>query len=198
VIPANQVVHSVSAGLDAQRDGWQASLWWSPAWRAGWHGWGVPGSEDHESPKHSFQRYGASVSRSAAPRPGVTTRIEVAVMGGDHLDRFSRYAFGTFDNRLHGYPSALIRYDHGGVLRTAVAWAAAKAVRIDGFVDTAAVHDPSFSHGLRNYTGIGAALEAPAPFRTLLAVEWGYGLRGVNTDGSLGTHVVRLTGYKVF
>jgi hypothetical protein len=119
-------------------------------------------------------------------------------MGGDHLDRFSRYAFGTFDNRLHGYPSALIRYDHGGVLRTAVAWAAAKAVRIDGFVDTAAVHDPSFSHGLRNYTGIGAALEAPAPFRTLLAVEWGYGLRGVNTDGSLGTHVVRLTGYKVF
>jgi hypothetical protein len=31
-----------------------------------------------------------------------------------------------------------------------------------------------------------------------LAVEWGYGLRGVNSDGSLGTHVVRLTGYKVF
>jgi len=198
VIPANQVVHSVSAGLDVQRNGWQASLWWSPAWRAGWHGWGVPGSDDYESPKRSFQRYGVSVSRSAAPRPGITTRIEAAVMSGDDLDRFSRYAFGTFDNRLHGYPAALIRYDRGGVLRTAIAWAAAKAVRLDGFVDTAAVHDPSFSHGLRNYTGFGAALEAPAPFRTLLAVEWGYGVRGVNTDGSLGTHVVRLTGYKVF
>jgi hypothetical protein len=198
VIPANQVVHAVSAGLDVQRNGWQASLWWSPAWRTGWHGWGLPGTDDYDSPKHSFQRYGVSVSRSAAPRPGITTRIEAAVMSGDNLDRFSRYAFGTFDNRLHGYPAALIRYDRGGVLRTAIAWAAAKAVRIDAFVDTAAVHDPSFSRGLRNYTGFGAALEAPAPFRTLLAVEWGYGLRGVNTDGSLGTHVVRLTGYKVF
>ena len=34
-------------------------------------------------------------------------------MGGRDLDRFSRFAFGTFDNRLHGYPSALVRYDRG-------------------------------------------------------------------------------------
>lgn len=198
VVPANQVVHSVTLGVDLQREGWQASLWWSPAWRTGWRPWGEPGTEDFRSPKCDFQRYGISVSRSGILRPGLTTRVEAAVMGGGNLDRFSRYAFGTFDNRLHGYPSALIRYDRGGVLRTAVAWAAAKAVRIDAFADTAAVHDPGFSQGLRNYTGFGTALEAPAPFRTLLALEWGYGLRGVNNDGSQGTHVVRLTGYKVF
>ena len=198
VVPANQVVHSVTLGVDLQREGWQSSLWWSPAWRTGWRPWGEPGTEDFRSPESDFQRYGVSVSRSGILRPGLTTRVEAAVMGGGNLDRFSRYAFGTFDNRLHGYPSALIRYDRGGVLRTAVAWAAAKAVRIDAFADTAAVHDPGFSQGLRNYTGFGTALEAPAPFRTLLALEWGYGLRGVNTDGSQGTHVVRLTGYKVF
>ncbi len=198
VVPANQVVHAALIGLDLQRAGWQASVSWSPAWRAGWRSWGAPGTEDFRAPKRDFQRYGASLSRSAVLRPGVTTRVEAAAMGGQNLDRFSRYAFGTFDNRLHGYPSALIRYDHGAVLRTAIAWAAAKAVRLDGFADTAAVHDPGFSTGLRNYTGFGLALEAPAPFRTLLALEWGYGLRGVNTDGSLGTQVVRLTGYKVF
>jgi hypothetical protein len=119
-------------------------------------------------------------------------------MSGHDLDRFSRYAFGTFDNRLRGYPSALIRYDRGGVLRSAIAWAAAKAIRVDGFFDTAMVHDPGFGDGLRNYTGVGAAIEAPAPFGTLLALEWGYGIRGVNTDGRLGTNVIRLTGYKVF
>jgi hypothetical protein len=32
----------------------------------------------------------------------------------------------------------------------------------------------------------------------LLAAEWGYGLRGVNTDGTTGTHVVRISGYKIF
>ena len=119
-------------------------------------------------------------------------------MAGRDLDRFSRFAFGTFDNRLHGYPSALVRYDRGGVVRTAVAWSAAKFVRLDFFADTAEVHDPGFGPGLRNYTGFGAAVEAPAPFGTLVAVEWGYGVQGVNANGQRGTHVVRISGYKVF
>ena len=119
-------------------------------------------------------------------------------MSGRDLDRFSRISFGTFDNRLHGYPSALIRYDRGGVLRTALSWAAAKAIRLDGFADAAAVHDPAFGHGLRPYTGFGAAIECPAPFGTLFAAEWGYGVQGVNTNGRTGTQVVRITAYKVF
>ena len=119
-------------------------------------------------------------------------------MGGRDLDRFSRYAFGTFDNRLHGYPAALIRYDHGGVIRTAAAVSLFRVMRLDGFADSALVHDPGFGPGLRNYTGLGAALEAPAPFGMLIALEWGYGLQGVDTDGRRGTHVVRLAGYKIF
>jgi hypothetical protein len=119
-------------------------------------------------------------------------------MGGRDLDRFSRFAFGTFDNRLRGYPSALVRYDRGVVLRTALAWTAARVLRLDAFADTAEVHDPGFGPGFRNFTGLGAAVEAPAPFGTLLAVEWGFGLQGVNSDGNRGTHVVRISGYKVF
>jgi hypothetical protein len=66
------------------------------------------------------------------------------------------------------------------------------------FYDQALGHDPGFGRGLRNYTGVGGALEAPAPFGTLIAVEWGYGVRGVNTDGTLGTQVLRVSGYKMF
>jgi len=69
---------------------------------------------------------------------------------------------------------------------------------VDGFFDTAAVHDPGFGGRLRNYTGVGAAVEMPSPFGTLMAVEWGYGFRGVNGNGTLGTQVVRISGYKVF
>ena len=60
-----------------------------------------------------------------------------------------------------GYPSALVRYDRGGVVRGALAWSAAKALRVDGFLDTAAVRDPGYGSGLRNYTGLGAAAEVP-------------------------------------
>ena len=119
-------------------------------------------------------------------------------MSGRDLDRFSRYSFGTFDNRLRGYPSALIRYDRGGVVRGALAWAAGRFVRLDGFLDSAIVHDPGFGRSVCNYTGVGAAAEVPAPFGTLVAIEWGYGFRGVNGDGSLGTHVIRISGFKVF
>jgi hypothetical protein len=68
-------------------------------------------------------------------------------------------------------------------------------VRIDGFVDAARVDDGRNGQG---YVGIGAAAEVPLPFGLLAAVEWGYGPQGINTDGSRGTHVVRLTTFKIF
>jgi hypothetical protein len=206
-VPANQNAHALRAGLDLQRAGWQASAWGSYARRIGWRPWGMAAfamasapqaASEYRPGQADYQRYGASLLRSQAVSPRVTTRIEAAVMAGQDLDRFSRFAFGTFDNRLHGYPSALVRYDRGAVLRTALAWSAAKALRLDAFADTAEVHDPGFGPGLRHYTGFGAAAEVPAPFGTLIAVEWGYGVQGVDSTGGRGTHVVRISGYKVF
>ena len=125
-------------------------------------------------------------------------RGEVTLTGGHDLDRFSQYSFGTFDNRLHGYPSALIRYDRGATLRSSLAWSPGRLFRLDGFADAAFVRDTGFARGVSRFAGIGAAIEAPAPFGTLVAAEWGYGFQGINSDGRRGTHVVRVTGYKVF
>ena len=199
VIPRNQNAHTIRVGLDAQRAGWQGSIWGSYARRIGWRAWGLPAQRAAFSGAAAdYQRYGASLLRSQAISARLTTRVEAAVMSGRDLDRFSRYAFGTFDNRLRGYPAALIRYDRGGVIRTAAAVSLLRVLRLDGFADAALVHDPGFGPGLRRYTGLGAAVEAPAPFGTLIAVEWGYGLQGIDVNGRKGTHVVRLSGYKVF
>jgi hypothetical protein len=198
VVPARQNAHGVRAGIDVQYAGWQTSFWASHTARLGWRSWGAPDDVEDTSTHASFQRVGVSAQRTRALSPRLTSRVEVAATAGRHLDRFSRIAFGSFDNRLHGYPSALIRYDRGAVLRTALSWTAARAIRLDGFADTAEVHDPAFGRGLRNYTGLGAAVECPAPFGTLFALEWGYGVQGLNTDGTRGTHVVRITAYKVF
>ena len=198
VVPADQVVHGARVSLDVQRAGWNTSIWWNPARRTGWRPWGRAGSVDYDPSQVDFQRYGISVARAHVINPRTVAHFEAAWMDGEDLDRFSRYSFGTFDNRLRGYPSALIRYDRGAALRTAVAYGLSRLIRVDGFFDTAAVHDPGFGPGLRNYTGVGGALEVPMFFGTLLAVEWGYGFRGVNTNGTLGTQVLRVSGYKVF
>ena len=195
-VPSDQVLHGARLALDGQRAGWAGSVWWNPARRTGWGPWGRHGDYD---PSHAtLQRYGASLSRSMPLTSTAVARIEGAMMAGTGLDRFSRYAFGTFDNRLRGYPAALIRYDRGAVLRGAVAWPITTLARLDGFVDTAYVRDRGFGTDYRNYTGIGAAIEAPAPFGLLASVEWGYGFRGVNADGGRGTHVIRVSAFKVF
>ena len=205
VVPPAQVAYALRLALEGQWAGWSASIWWSGARRAGWRNWGeealAPGETELDGyhPRHAdFQRAGAVVTRSFVASPRLVGRIEAAWMSGRDLDRFSRYSFGSFDNRLRGYPSALIRYDRGAVIRTSVAWAAGRLLRLDGFADTAYVRDPGFGPRSKSYTGIGAAAEVPAPFGTLLAVEWGYGFQGVNSNGRRGTQVVRISGYKMF
>jgi len=118
-------------------------------------------------------------------------------MGGHDLDRFSRYGFDSFDNVLHGYPTAAIRYDRGAVLRSATGWTW-RGIRLDGFGDTAVVHDPGWASDARFYPGIGTGVESGGPFRTLLSLEWAYGFRAPRQDGGRGTQTVKLTVYKPF
>ena len=196
-VPADQVAHSIRVALEGQRAGWNSSLWWVGSARSGWKPWGID-EDDFRDGEGNYQRYGITVTRPFVLNPAVIVRIEAAWMDGHDLDRFSRYAFGTFDNRLRGYPSALIRYDRGAVARGSVAWAAGRRLRVDGFLDSAYVHDPGFGPDLKNYSGLGAAIEIPAPFGMLAGVEWGYGLQGVRSSGRRGTQVVRITAFKIF
>ena len=191
-VPASQWAHALRVDARAQRAGWSFVAWWSPAKRIGWVAWGAQGAQGAED---EFQKWGASAARTFLLTRTLVGRLEGAWMDGHDLDRFSRYAFGTFESQLKGYPAASVRFDRGVVARSALAWNAARRVRIDGFVDAARVADGQNGQG---YVGIGAAAEIPLPFGILAGVEWGYGPQGINTDGSRGTHVVRLTTFKIF
>jgi hypothetical protein len=138
-----------------------------------------------------------SLARSIVWSPRAVAHVEAAWMTGRRLDRFSQFAFGSFDNPLRGYPSVSIRYDTAAVVRSVATWTPSSRVRLDGFGDLGIARG-SDDRGRRSYLGLGAAVEAPAPFGWLVAAEWGYGARGVNTDGTIGTHVVRIVGYKMF
>jgi hypothetical protein len=196
-VPADAVVHGLRVALDLQRGPWSLVTWWNPAHRQGWRAWGRPGL-DYKAGSADFQRYGLTAARSWVIAPGAVARVEGSWVDGHDLDRFSRYSFDSFENRLRGYPSASLRFDRGAILRSVATWTPPGRLRLDGFVDYAAVRDPGFGSGVKGYPGLGAALEIPLPRRILLAVEYGYGVKARNTDGSEGTHVVKLTGFKIF
>ena len=114
VVPADQVAHGARLAIEGQRGGWAASVWWNPVRRHGLARVGrrgrVRASPDDNATTSATV---STVGRSTAVTPRLVTRVEGQAVGGNDLDRFSRYSFGTFDNRLHGYPSALVRYDRG-------------------------------------------------------------------------------------
>lgn len=196
IVPASTPVHGARVAIEAERGPWSAVGWLTIAQRQTWTPWGMtpaPAQLD----QRRFERFGGTLARSIVWSPRAVARVEAAFTSGRRLDRFSRFAFGSFDNPLRGYPSVSIRYDKGMAFRSAATWTPASRVRIDGFGDLGVVRQPD-DRRVRAFPGVGAAIETPAPFGWLAAVEWGYGLKGVNTSGSTGTHVIRVTGYKVF
>ena len=195
VVPRAVVNHGAVVGIEAVHGAWTVGGWWNPVLRYRWRQWGLPGRFDPAT--RQYQRYGARLRRTLALGSAVTSRLELAWMGGRHLDRFSRYGFDSFDNVLHGYPTAAIRYDRGVVLRSATGWTW-RGLRVDTFGDAALVRDPGWASDARFYPGVGTGVESGGPFRTLLSLEWAYGFRAPRQDGGRGTQTVKLTVYKPF
>jgi len=196
--PASTPVHGVRLALEAQEGPWSAAFWWGAARRQRWPEWGTPGNPEFRTGAIGFQRYGVELARSFVFSPAVVGRAELAWMAGRDLDRFSRFSFDGFDNRLRGYPAAGLRYDRGAVLRTAASWNAWRRLRLDGFLDGAFVRDPGFGSSEKGYVGAGAGLETALPKGLLLSVEWGYGFQARDREGNKGAHVFRVTAYKIF
>ena len=194
-LPRSVVDHGAIVGMEADRGAWTLGGWWNPVVRYRWRRWGLPGTFDPAT--RDYQRYGARLRRTLALTASVSSRLELSWAGGHDLDRFSRYGFDSFDNPLHGYPTASIRYDRGIVLRsaTAMTW---RGLRVDGFGDAALVHDPGWASHARFYPGAGAGVESGGPFRTLLSFDWAYGFRAPRQNGGRGTQTARVTVYKPF
>jgi len=195
VVPESPIAHGLRLGLEWERGAWSATAWGAAARRQGWRKWGRPG--DYAPEARTYQKAALTLARTFVFGPGVITRLEGSALGGRDLDRFSRFTFDAFDNRLRGYPSAGVRFDRGAVLRTSATWEAARGLRLDGFVDAALVHDPLAQRARQGHLGTGAAVEVALPGRILLNVDWGFGFEARDRDGGRGTHTVRVTAYKV-
>jgi hypothetical protein len=196
--PQSALAHGMRAALDAERGAWSGSAWWRPAWRPRWRAWGFDEAPEDAEAARRYHRYGARLARAFVASPRLSGRMELAAMAGRGLDRFSRFAFDGFEERLTGYPVSSVRFDRGIVARSAFVWQARPFLRVQAWADAARVRDAGFDFEGRTLAGVGAGLETALPFRSLLAVEWGHGLQGRDRDGREGTHTLRATAYRVF
>ena len=136
-----------------------------------------------------------SRDRSCGPRaPSGASRRRRS--RGRHLDCFSRFAFGTFDNPLRGYPSVSVRYDSGIALRSAATWTPASTSASTRSADLGIVRAPEDDIP-RGFPA--SALRWRRRRRSAGSLgRMGLRRKGITSDGTTGTHVIRVSRLQVF
>jgi hypothetical protein len=139
--------------------------------RARWEPWGDPG--DYRPGDQSYLKYSASLSKDYY-FGFQKVHLNAAYYGGRDLDRFSAYAFGLFDdNRVHGVPSAGVRFGELAMARGSYSFNLFDQYRFDVFLDRAFGRDPRLTTEWQALTGIGIGGNIRGPHNTLLRADVG-------------------------
>ena len=136
VTPTSTVTNGLGLLYEYRRSGYSvtANATWSG--RLSWRPWGDP--ESLTATPASYLKYQTSATKVFYLGPFSKVIVNGAWFGGDRLDRFSQYQFGLFDDtRIHGVPSAGVRYGELAMARGQYSFNILDQYRMDLFVDQA-------------------------------------------------------------
>lgn len=191
VVPASTVTNGVGLGWEYRRGGYSLVLQGSWYARAGWQPWGNIHSGE-SSPERRYAKFNAHVGRSFFLDAVQKVHVNAAYFGGRHLDRFSRYQFGLFDDtKVHGVPASGLRFDDLGMARGAYSFNLFEQYRIDLFLEQAWGRDRTIDTAWHPLTGTGVALNVRAPWNTILQADFGKSFVS-GRDSDLGSTVFQL------
>jgi hypothetical protein len=195
-VPSSTTTNGIGGAYEYRRAGY--SFVANGAWfrRAGWKPWGLPdpaapgGTIEPVQP--TYVRYSGSLSRDVYLGLFQKLHFNAAYFGGEHLDRFSRYQFGLFDDtRIHGVPASGLRFDDLAMVRGSYTFNIFEQYRIDLFLERASGRDRDASPDWQSLTGTGIALNVRAPFGTILRADIGHSFLPSRYRG-IGSTVVQI------
>ena len=169
--PVSTITNGLGLSWEWQQGGYSFLAGGTSYRRARWEPWGDPG--DYRPGDQTYLKYSASLSRDYVF--GLQkVHLNAAYYGGRDLDRFSAYAFGLFDdNRVHGVPSAGVRFGELGMVRGSYSFNLFDQYRFDVFLDQAVGRDPRLTTEWQALTGFGIGGNIRGPHNTLLRGDVG-------------------------
>jgi hypothetical protein len=193
-VPSSIITNGFGGAYEYRRAGY--SLVVNGAWyrRLGWDAWGLPAAttDTLDAPQPTYARYTAGLSRDVYLGVFQKLHFNAQYFGGQHLDRFSRYQFGLFDDtRIHGVPSSGVRFDDLAMVRGSYTFNIFDQYRFDLFLEQAYGQDLSVSRTWQPITGTGVALNVRAPFGTILRADIGHAFLPARYRGA-GSTVVQI------
>ncbi|HEX5473803.1 MAG TPA: hypothetical protein VFX12_03990 [Vicinamibacterales bacterium] len=196
VVPSSTMTNGLGGAYEYRRGGY--SFVANSAWyrRARWRPWGLPDPAQPgrglETAEPSYAKYQASLSRDFYLGPFQKLHFNGAWFGGSHLDRFSRYEFGMFDDtRIHGVPASGVRFDDLAMARGTYSFDVFEQYRLDLFLEQAWGRDLTAGRDWQPVTGLGVAVNFRAPFNTILRADVGHALLP-SRYGGIGSTVVQI------
>ena len=195
-VPVDTATNGLGLGYEYRRGGYALVLSGAAYRRASWEPWG--NGEDYSPEQRSYEKWSASLSKDFFFSAVHKVHLNLAYYGGQHLDRFSSYQFGMFDdNKMRGVPSAGVRFQELAMFRGGYSFNLFEQYRLDFFVDQALGRGPG-GEGLReSITGLGLGVNLKGPKGTMVRGEIGKSFLPDRYQGS-GTVVGQILLLKPF
>jgi hypothetical protein len=138
--------------------------------------------------------------------------LKAEALTGDNQDRFSKYTFGFFGNRVRGFAGSGVRFDQALMTSAGYSFNLAEVLRIEATLDWARVRDttladlpPPHPPGAaaqclgcdQDFAGFGLSGNVMGPWSTLVRFDWGIAVQS-DVPGLTGKQEISLALLKFF
>jgi hypothetical protein len=167
---------------------------------------------DFDPGQRSYTTSGALISKQFVLPLFQKVTLRAQVLAGDNQDRFSKYTFGFFGNRVRGFSGSGVRFDRALQTSAGYSFNLAEVLRIEATLDWARVQDttlselppplPPASSGIclgcvQNFGGFGLSGNVMGPWSTLVRFDWGIAVKS-DIPGLQGKQEISLAFLKFF
>lgn len=180
VLPQGHLQHQGTLGLEYSRSRFVSELTYSTVKRSEWEAFGLP--DDTDSVDDSFRTLRLDMGVSKRLPKFQNIGLEARYLKGWDLDRFSRFGFGFFDNRVPGFGTSGIRGDEAYRLKMEYEVGVKGLFNLDfeltgarAMLDKPVVVGGYSQPDEVDLAGIGVAVNVMGPWRTLVRLDMGYG-----------------------
>ncbi len=180
ILPKSHLEHVGRVNLEYSRSRFVSRVQYAFSKRSAWEDFGLPQDTDTVEDSFSTLEIDMTLSKRLPKFQNITG--ELRYLKGWNLDRFSRFGFGFFENRVSGFGTSGIRgdsatrvkfeYEKGikGLFNIEFDITGARA-ELDETVIIGGYQQPESV----DLAGIGAALNFMGPWQTLIRFDVGYG-----------------------
>ncbi|MEM9594922.1 MAG: hypothetical protein AAGD06_11685 [Acidobacteriota bacterium] len=179
ILPQDTTEHRFQTELTYARAGYRFRAAGSFNQRSDWEFWGLPDNTDFDQEQEDYLRYEVSLAKTWWLPKFTKIALEVEHLGGEDLDRFSKYDFGIFgDADVAGYQNGLVRAEEANGVHLSYGFDLGELFQIELEGDAVWASDEATGLEDELLAGIGVEGTVMGPWRTILNFEVGVPVEG--------------------